>query len=727
MDQLQMKSGLATPDSGSPRATPPPSPQTPVAGTYPSTPPPSMPPRPGEGGVKPPIPPARAPKSTPTASKLPELPAVIVDPETGDRYRRGRLLGKGGFARCYELTHLETNYVYAGKIVPKERISKPSQREKMEREIAVHAQLRHPNIVGFHKHFDDEENIYILLELCRHKSLLHMLKLRKTLTEPEVRYFMLQIIEGVRYLHSHCVIHRDLKLGNMFLTDTMGVKIGDFGLAAKLEFEGDRKRTMCGTPNYIAPEVLGKIGHSFEADVWALGCIMYTMLVGRPPFETSSLKETYARIKHNKYHFPDTLSPVAREIISDLLSSDPEERPPLEVVINNEFFTHGFVPETLSPSACVTAPEFPITKVLISDHKGDLVTNEFCRLKRESTLQRRDVTAPLSEVIHNEGSTQGQGNNTQTSGKPSGTPKLRTRIVGSRPITPVTSAIKTAMVNVIEKRSAAVTSAKTVPGCSMDKVYEMLNTCLNHMPKEDYRNTPKYKPNPSEVVWVIKWVDYSNKYGFGYQLSNKVVGVMFNDKSRISFTPDRSSVQYLSTDSKVHSFPLNSVPTRLSKKVTLLDYFATYMDEHLIKGLTSDLGYLESSPVSPQGIDSDKKDGIRSPSPKRKGVGQPGVGPISSAQPYLEKWNRTGKAITMYLSNGTLQVNFFEDHTKVILSHNNNDHLVTYINESRTPTTYRLIHVTHHGCTKALHTRLSYARHVLYGMMGNGEEENTKL
>ena len=69
-----------------------------------------------------------------------------------------------------------------------------------------------------------------------------MLKLRKTFTEPEVRYFMKQIIEGVRYLHSHCVLHRDLKLGNMFLTDDMGVKIGDFGLAAKLEFQGDRKR-----------------------------------------------------------------------------------------------------------------------------------------------------------------------------------------------------------------------------------------------------------------------------------------------------------------------------------------------------------------------------------------------------------------------------------------------------------------------------------------------------
>ena len=142
------------------------------------------------------------------------------------------------------------------------------------------------------------------------------------------------------------------------------------------------------------------------------------MLVGRPPFETSSLKETYARIKHNKYHFPETLSPVAKEIISDLLSSDPEERPPLEVVLDHEFFTQGFVPETLSPTACVTAPDFPITKVLISDRKGDLVTNEFCRLKRESTLQRRDVTAPLSELINNDGTKSGSGTNSVSSWGP---------------------------------------------------------------------------------------------------------------------------------------------------------------------------------------------------------------------------------------------------------------------------------------------------------------------
>ncbi|KAG8284693.1 Serine/threonine-protein kinase plk1 [Homalodisca vitripennis] len=104
--------------------------------------------------------------------------------------------------------------------------------------------------------------------------MLFVLRRRKTLTEPEVRYFMKQILEGVLYLHERGIIHRDLKLGNLFINDEVEVKIGDFGLAAKIEYSGQRKKTLCGTPNYIAPEILNKKGHSFEVDVWSIGCIM---------------------------------------------------------------------------------------------------------------------------------------------------------------------------------------------------------------------------------------------------------------------------------------------------------------------------------------------------------------------------------------------------------------------------------------------------------------------
>lgn len=97
------------------------------------------------------------------------------------------------------------------------------------------------------------------------------------------------------------------------------IKLGDFGLATTVGYDGERKRTLCGTPNYIAPEVLSKKGHSFEVDVWSIGCILYTLLVGKPPFETETLKDTYNRIKNNEYHIPTRIGPLARKLIFRLL------------------------------------------------------------------------------------------------------------------------------------------------------------------------------------------------------------------------------------------------------------------------------------------------------------------------------------------------------------------------------------------------------------------------
>ena len=113
----------------------------------------------------------------------------------------------------------------------------------------------------------------------------------------------------------------------------MQVKLGDLGLATKLDFVGERKRTVCGTPNYIAPEVLDNaVGHSFEVDVWAFGIILFAMLYGRPPFESSDVKSTYRRIREIHYTFPEqvVVSKQAKDLIRSILVLDPFRRPTID-------------------------------------------------------------------------------------------------------------------------------------------------------------------------------------------------------------------------------------------------------------------------------------------------------------------------------------------------------------------------------------------------------------
>ena len=174
---------------------------------------------------------------------------------------------------------------------------------------------------------------------------------------------MAQLIDGTRYMHTNNVIHRDLKLGNLFIDRHMSIKIGDLGLATKLTHSSERKRTICGTPNYIAPEIIdGKGGHSFQVDIWSMGVIMYTLLVGKPPYEAKDVKSTYKRIIANVYTFPDhvSVSERAKDLIRNMLQSKPEMRPTLDQVQNHEFFTASDVkiPLSLPQSSTVEQPRW---------------------------------------------------------------------------------------------------------------------------------------------------------------------------------------------------------------------------------------------------------------------------------------------------------------------------------------------------------------------------------
>ena len=204
--------------------------------------------------------------------------------------------------------------------------------------------------------------------MCPNGSLADMLKKRKCLTLPEIRRFVIQICGAVKYLHTRHVVHRDLKTGNLFLDANMNVQVGDFGLAALLvtekEMEVKRRTTMCGTPNYLAPEILEKgKGHNEKVDLWSIGVITYTLAVGKAPFHASSKEEIYKKLKQGEYKWPE-LSATHNDISTDLRNTvasllvPEEERPEPDDIISQPFFRMGYVPHHIPVASREKIPQW---------------------------------------------------------------------------------------------------------------------------------------------------------------------------------------------------------------------------------------------------------------------------------------------------------------------------------------------------------------------------------
>jgi polo-like kinase 1 len=264
--------------------------------------------------------------------------AYLCDRAGSKKYRRKKLLGTGGFAKCFEVEKLDDHQTYAAKVIPKKSINEKRQRYKLLLEIKLHKSLVHEGIVGFRDVFEDAENIYIILEYCPMDTLKKLVKRRKRLTEFEVKVYTLQMVRAVMFIHQHNVIHRDLKLGNILISEDMHIKICDFGLSTRIRSVGEKRKTVCGTPNYIAPEVLEEQGHSYEVDIWSLGVIIYTLLVGKPPYEDDSVESTYDNIRNNRYSFPNLdISEQARDLIEKILVLEPDRRLSLEDILSHEF------------------------------------------------------------------------------------------------------------------------------------------------------------------------------------------------------------------------------------------------------------------------------------------------------------------------------------------------------------------------------------------------------
>ncbi|URE26470.1 NAF domain [Musa troglodytarum] len=259
-------------------------------------------------------------------------------PTTIGKYHLKRTIGEGTFAKVKLGVDAETNANVAVKIIDKAMVVQNKLMYQVKREISAMKLLNHPNIVKIYEVIATKTKIYLVMEYVAGGQLSDKLEYLKRLDEREARKYFQQLIDAVDYCHSRGVYHRDLKPENLLLDSKGNLKVSDFGLSV-LRKPGDLLSTACGSPSYVAPEVI--IHKSYDgaaADVWSCGVIIFELLAGYLPFEDRSLMNLYRKISRAEYTCPDWFSDSQKKLISRILDPSPFKRATLSEIIGHEWF-----------------------------------------------------------------------------------------------------------------------------------------------------------------------------------------------------------------------------------------------------------------------------------------------------------------------------------------------------------------------------------------------------
>ncbi|KAJ3261663.1 spindle assembly checkpoint kinase [Chytriomyces hyalinus] len=249
-----------------------------------------------------------------------------------DDFDVGRALGKGKFGRVYLAREKKSGYVVALKILFKAELIEAKVEKQLRREIEIQSHLRHPNILRLYGYFYDAKRVYLILEYAAQGEMYKHLRKVETFAEDLAAKYIYQMADALRYLHKKHVIHRDIKPENLLVGIKGELKIADFGWS--VHAPNTRRKTMCGTLDYLPPEMVEGKEHNEAVDLWSLGVLCYEFLCGVPPFEDrSSYKNTYRRIAKVDLKIPSHVSREAGDLITKLLQYQPEKRLSLDQVL----------------------------------------------------------------------------------------------------------------------------------------------------------------------------------------------------------------------------------------------------------------------------------------------------------------------------------------------------------------------------------------------------------
>ena len=254
-------------------------------------------------------------------------------------FEKEREIGKGGFGLVWKVIHKKTQKVYCIKVIQKQGILEQKLVDQMNREIEIMYILNNPHCLRLKNHFEDDNNFYLVMPLASKGQLYRVLKKFRKFDERTAAQILRETISALQYLHSFNppIIHRDIKPENLLLNEGGRILLADYGWS-NFNMAGDVRKTFCGTPEYIAPEMLMKKGHDTRVDIWSIGILMFELLSGYSPFVAKTNQELYQNIRRLKIQWPKDMPPIAKNLISKILKLNPLDRPTFDEILNHQWF-----------------------------------------------------------------------------------------------------------------------------------------------------------------------------------------------------------------------------------------------------------------------------------------------------------------------------------------------------------------------------------------------------
>ena len=572
------------------------------------------------------------------------------------RYFKNRILGCGSFGKVYEVTCEWSSKKYACKVIPLKHKNKNSKFnvDKIFNEINIHKLLNHPHVLKFIHHFADANNIYILTELCKYQTLSSLLKKRGgPLTELEIQYYSIQIISAMKYLNDNYILHRDLKLSNIFISDNMKIKIGDFGLSTNMYDPYGGFSRLYGTKYYIAPEMLDSYTYKLKSDIWSFGVVLYVLATDDFPFKCGNMKKFKRAVFRKYYRKPykyRKISPEFCDLINKIFFYDPYNRLTWNGILNHDFFKIG---KSIPRSLYISNLEFPPSLELIKKYIPNF--DEIASIKARNRFKYKD-----KENNNNPNNNKKKKNNEQSEAE-----------------------------KIVEEINHK-TYIKKIN--ILDKDYEFY--AINHILNQKFINSvDENKGAKPPEIYVKKYLNEKKDFGIVYLLSNGNYGIYFNDKSQIIADLNFKNYYFLENEAGKIKFFHYKINDKLEKcfeeKLNLLEIYKNYFDKITNKKIPPLEGlYADEVDEKENKILNDQEKEV----------------PI-----HIKYSVQTNNAISFGFTNCSFQT-IFEDKTEIILSFE--EKTVTYIDKERNYWTFHHQNAFNNR-NKEMKEKLTYVKYLI--------------